>query len=53
MKPKRGACGVSRFVTTRATASTVEGRQRFDVNMRYPHDLRSDPQAQSRDGRGR
>ncbi|MEH2506719.1 hypothetical protein V1290_005530 [Bradyrhizobium sp. AZCC 1578] len=49
MKPKRGACGVSRFVTTRATASTVEGRQRFDVNMR----LRSDPQAQSRDGRGR
>ena len=25
--------------------TTVEGRQRFSVNMRYPRDLRSDPQA--------
>ena len=25
--------------------TTVEGRQRFTVNMRYPRDLRSDPQA--------
>jgi Cu(I)/Ag(I) efflux system membrane protein CusA/SilA len=25
--------------------TTVEGRERFSVNMRYPRDLRSDPQA--------
>ena len=25
--------------------TTVEGRQRFSVNMRYPRDLRSDPQS--------
>ncbi len=29
--------------------TTVEGRQRFGVNMRYPRDLRSDPQAIARD----
>src|SRR5204863_4912369 len=29
--------------------TTVEGRQRFSVNMRYPRDLRSDPQAIARD----
>lgn len=29
--------------------TTVEGRQRFTVNMRYPRDLRSDPQAIARD----
>ncbi|MEW6644374.1 MAG: CusA/CzcA family heavy metal efflux RND transporter [Pseudomonadota bacterium] len=28
-----------------AVTTTVEGRQRFTVNMRYPRDLRSDPQA--------
>ena len=29
--------------------TTVEGRQRFSVNMRYPRDLRGDPQAIARD----
>jgi copper/silver efflux system protein len=29
--------------------TTVEGRQRFSVNMRYPRDLRSDPTAIARD----
>ena len=29
--------------------TTVEGRQRFSVNMRYPRDLRSDTQAITRD----
>src|SRR5450432_1449893 len=29
--------------------TTVEGRQRFSVNMRYPRDLRSDPQAIAND----
>ena len=29
--------------------TTVEGRQRFGVNMRYPRDLRSDPQSIARD----
>ena len=29
--------------------TTVEGRQRFSVNMRYPRDLRSDPQTIARD----
>src|SRR4029453_8016023 len=29
--------------------TTVEGRQRFGVNMRYPRDLRSDPSAIARD----
>ena len=29
--------------------TTVEGRQRFSVNMRYPRDLRSDPQSIARD----
>jgi Cu(I)/Ag(I) efflux system membrane protein CusA/SilA len=28
-----------------SVTTTVEGRQRFGVNMRYPRDLRSDPQA--------
>jgi Cu(I)/Ag(I) efflux system membrane protein CusA/SilA len=28
---------------------TVEGRERYDVNIRYPRDFRSDPQAISRD----
>ncbi len=28
--------------------TTVEGRQRFSVNMRYPRDLRSDPETISR-----
>ena len=28
--------------------TTVEGRQRFSVNMRYPRDLRSDPQTIAR-----
>jgi Cu(I)/Ag(I) efflux system membrane protein CusA/SilA len=29
--------------------TTVEGRQRFSVNMRYPRDLRSDPASIARD----
>ena len=29
--------------------TTVEGRQRFGVNLRYPRDLRSDPKSISRD----
>ncbi|MBN8980960.1 MAG: efflux RND transporter permease subunit [Rhizobiales bacterium] len=29
--------------------TTVEGRQRFGVNLRYPRDLRSDPQSIARD----
>ncbi len=29
--------------------TTVEGRQRYSVNVRYPRDLRSDPQAIARD----
>jgi copper/silver efflux system protein len=29
--------------------TTVEGRQRFDVNMRYPRDLRSDPRSIAND----
>ncbi|MBN8943494.1 MAG: efflux RND transporter permease subunit [Rhizobiales bacterium] len=29
--------------------TTVEGRQRYGVNVRYPRDLRSDPQAIARD----
>jgi Cu(I)/Ag(I) efflux system membrane protein CusA/SilA len=29
--------------------TTVEGRQRFGVNMRYPRDLRSDPQTIARE----
>jgi Cu(I)/Ag(I) efflux system membrane protein CusA/SilA len=29
--------------------TTVEGRQRFSVNMRYPRDLRSDPQTIARE----
>jgi len=29
--------------------TTVEGRQRFGVNMRYPRDLRGDPQAIARE----
>ena len=28
-----------------SVTTTVEGRQRFSVNMRYPRDLRSDPQS--------
>jgi Cu(I)/Ag(I) efflux system membrane protein CusA/SilA len=31
-----------------AVTTTVEGRQRFGVNMRYPRDLRSDPQSIAR-----
>ena len=29
--------------------TTVEGRQRFSVNMRYPRDLRDSPQAIAND----
>src|SRR5471030_869499 len=29
--------------------TTVEGRERYSVNVRYPRDLRSDPEAISRD----
>jgi Cu(I)/Ag(I) efflux system membrane protein CusA/SilA len=29
--------------------TTVEGRERYSVNMRYPRDLRSDPQSIARD----
>jgi Cu(I)/Ag(I) efflux system membrane protein CusA/SilA len=32
-----------------AITTTVEGRERYTVNMRYPRDLRSDPQAISRE----
>ncbi|GAC1562355.1 MAG: CusA/CzcA family heavy metal efflux RND transporter [Beijerinckiaceae bacterium] len=32
-----------------AITTTVEGRQRYTVNMRYPRDLRSDPQSIARD----
>ncbi len=32
--------------------TTVEGRQRFSVNMRYPRDLRSDPQLDRARGAG-
>src|SRR4029078_7044505 len=32
-----------------SVTTTVEGRQRFSVNMRYPRDLRSDPQTIARD----
>jgi Cu(I)/Ag(I) efflux system membrane protein CusA/SilA len=32
-----------------AVTTTVEGRERYTVNVRYPRDLRSDPQAISRD----
>jgi len=32
-----------------AVTTTVEGRERYTVNLRYPRDLRSDPQAISRD----
>ena len=32
-----------------SVTTTVEGRQRFSVNMRYPRDLRSDPETISRD----
>ncbi|MBL8672189.1 MAG: efflux RND transporter permease subunit, partial [Alphaproteobacteria bacterium] len=39
----RGAIG-GETVTT-----TVEGRERFTVNVRYPRDLRSDPQAIARE----
>ena len=28
-----------------AVTTTVEGRERYTVNVRYPRDLRSDPQA--------
>src|SRR5258708_27204489 len=30
--------------------TTVEGRQRFSVNMRYPRDLRENPQTIANDG---
>src|SRR5258705_1187143 len=29
--------------------TTVEGRERYGVNLRYPRDLRSDPQSIARD----
>ena len=32
-----------------AITTTVEGRERYTVNMRYPRDLRSDPQSIARD----
>ncbi|CAN7657619.1 CusA/CzcA family heavy metal efflux RND transporter [Bosea sp. LjRoot9] len=32
-----------------AVTTTVEGRERYTVNVRYPRDLRSDPQAIARD----
>jgi Cu(I)/Ag(I) efflux system membrane protein CusA/SilA len=32
-----------------AVTTTVEGRQRFSVNMRYPRDLRSDPASIARE----
>src|SRR4051794_8108140 len=32
-----------------AITTTVEGRERYTVNLRYPRDLRSDPQAIARD----
>ncbi|MGP0061266.1 MAG: efflux RND transporter permease subunit [Beijerinckiaceae bacterium] len=32
-----------------SVTTTVEGRQRYTVNMRYPRDLRSDPQSIARD----
>ncbi len=32
-----------------SVTTTVEGRQRFSVNMRYPRDLRSDPKAIAND----
>jgi copper/silver efflux system protein len=32
-----------------AATTTVEGRERYDVNIRYPRDLRSDPDAILRD----
>jgi Cu(I)/Ag(I) efflux system membrane protein CusA/SilA len=34
---------------SQTVTTTVEGRQRFGVNMRYPRDLRSDPQSIARD----
>ena len=32
-----------------AVTTTVEGRERYSVNIRYPRDLRNDPQAIARD----
>ncbi len=32
-----------------AITTTIEGRQRYTVNMRYPRELRSDPQSIARD----
>jgi Cu(I)/Ag(I) efflux system membrane protein CusA/SilA len=32
-----------------AVTTTVEGRQRYTINMRYPRELRSDPQSIARD----
>ena len=32
-----------------AVTTTVEGRERYTVNVRYPRDLRSDPQAIARE----
>ena len=34
---------VQATASVQTVTTTVEGRQRFDVNMRYPRDLRSDP----------
>jgi Cu(I)/Ag(I) efflux system membrane protein CusA/SilA len=32
-----------------AVTTTVEGRERYTVNIRYPRDLRSNPQAIAKD----
>src|SRR6185436_7057946 len=40
---------ISTALGGQTVTTTVEGRQRFSVNMRYPRDLRSDPQTIARD----
>lgn len=40
---------VATAVGGQAVTTTVEGRQRYGVNVRYPRDLRSDPQVISRE----
>src|SRR5258708_36653802 len=40
---------VSAALGGETVTTTVEGRERYGVNVRYPRDLRSDPQSIARD----
>src|SRR3979411_491781 len=42
-------CAVSSALGGETITTTVEGRERYGVNLRYPRDLRSDPQSIARD----